>query len=315
MIMRKNLLLVSLTVVMLLTSCSKNESDALVSKVYFTNWNQCEALNTLKAYVEDVTDPKSANFIKEEDRIATFDMDGTFLAELYPTYFEYNLLEYRALDDPTYRDKAPEDVREAALDIRNYVRKGISLPSHFDMKHAHAAAKAYAGMTLAEFDKYVKAYAALPANGYPYHIIQPNRVIGMDVMLNSSEQGDEDGVNYTMGKEEYLVRTDSLLIKNLKTNKVRQISQEIGKVPVLSFGNSSGDAAMHNYCLSNKQYRTAVFMLVADDDARDHASLAEAAKREAKWRENGYTVISMKNDFKTIYGPEVQKVDFVYPKE
>ena len=285
-------------------------------------------------------------------------MDGTFLAELYPTYFEYNLLEYRALDDPTYRDKAPEDVREAALDIRNYVRKGISLPSHFDMKHAHAAAKAYAGMTLAEFDKYVKAYAALPANGFigmtygegiykpmldvfeylkdkgftyyvvsgsdrficrslvdPYHIIQPNRVIGMDVMLNSSEQGDEDGVNYTMGKEEYLVRTDSLLIKNLKTNKVRQISQEIGKVPVLSFGNSSGDAAMHNYCLSNKQYRTAVFMLVADDDARDHASLAEAAKREAKWRENGYTVISMKNDFKTIYGPEVQKVDFVYPEE
>ena len=308
--------------------------------------------------MEDVTDPKSANFIKEEDRIATFDMDGTFLAELYPTYFEYNLLEYRALDDPTYRDKAPEDVREAALDIRNFVRKGISLPSHFDMKHAHAAAKAYAGMTLAEFDKYVKAYAALPANGFigmtygegiykpmldvfeylkdkgftyyvvsgsdrficrslvdPYHIIQPNRVIGMDVMLNSSEQGDEDGVNYTMGKEEYLVRTDSLLIKNLKTNKVRQISQEIGKVPVLSFGNSSGDAAMHNYCLSNKQYRTAVFMLVADDDARDHASLAEAAKREAKWRENGYTVISMKNDFKTIYGPEVQKVDFVYPEE
>ena len=60
---------------------------------------------------------------------------------------------------------------------------------------------------------------------------------------------------------------------------------------------------------------TAVFMLVADDDARDHASLAEATKREAKWRENGYTVISMKNDFKTIYGPEVQKVDFVYPEE
>jgi hypothetical protein len=53
-------------------------------------------------------------------------------------------------------------------------------------------------------------------------------------------------------------------------------------------------------------------MLVADDDARDHASLAEAAKREAKWREAGYNIISMKNDFKTIYGPEVKKVDFVY---
>ena len=99
----------------------------------------------------------------------------------------------------------------------------------------------------------------------------------------------------------------------MKTNKVLQISQEIGKVPVLSFGNSSGDCAMHNYCLGNKKYRTAAFMLVADDDARDHADLAEGARREAKWREAGYHVISMKNDFRTIYGSEVKKVGFIFP--
>ena len=301
--MKKYCLFVSLTVVILLTGCSKRVTDTLVSKTYFTQWNECPALTALKDYVEDVTNPNSPNFIKAEDRIATFDMDGTFVAELYPTYFEYNMLEYRVLDDPAYRDKAPEDVRQTAQEIRDFVRKGTPLPAHFDMIHAHAAAKAYAGMTLAEFDKYVKDYAL--------HI-EPNRVIGMDVMLETNKQGEAVGVDYTMGKEEYLIRTDSLIIKNLKTNKVRQISQEIGKVPVLSFGNSSGDCAMHNYCLSNKQYRTAVFMLVADDDARDHASLAEAAKREAKWREAGYNIISMKNDFKTIYGPEVKKVDFVY---
>ena len=34
------------------------------------------------------------------------------------------------------------------------------------MIHAQAAAKAYAGMTLAQFDAYVKAYAAKPANGF-----------------------------------------------------------------------------------------------------------------------------------------------------
>ena len=335
--MKKTYLFVSLTVVILLTGCSKRVTDTLVSKTYFTQWNECPALTALRDYVEDVTNPNSPNFIKAEDRIATFDMDGTFVAELYPTYFEYN-----------------EDVRQTAQEIRDFVRKGTPLPAHFDMIHAHAAAKAYAGMTLAEFDKYVKDYAALPANGFtgmtygggfykpmldvfeylkdhgftyyvcsgsdrficralvdPLHI-EPNRVIGMDVMLETNKQGEAVGVDYTMGKEEYLIRTDSLIIKNLKTNKVRQISQEIGKVPVLSFGNSSGDAAMHNYCLSNKQYRTAAFMLVADDDARDHASLAEAAKREAKWREAGYNIISMKNDFKTIYGPEVKKVDFVY---
>ena len=335
-------------------SCGGDDNGAKPKKDYFTLWNTCEALTVLQEYVNDVTNPNSANFIKEEDRIATFDMDGTFIGELYPTYFEYNLLEYRALDDPEYKDKAPADVKETAQNIRDFVRYGTPLPDHFDMKHAYAAAKAYEGMTLKEFDTYVKKYAALPANGFrgmtygesfykpmlqvfeylkdhgfTYYVISgsdrficrtlveslgisPSRVIGMDVKLRSNKQGEEAGVNYTMGKEEYLVRTDELIIKNLKTNKVLQISQEIGKVPVLSFGNSSGDEAMHNYCMGNQKYRTATFMLVADDDLRDHADLAEGARREAKWRQNGYTVISMKNDFKTIYGESVIKTDFSF---
>ena len=342
-----------------LTSCSKDDNNTRAvqptTKEYFTLWNQCQALTVLQDYVKDVTNPNSPNFIREEDRIATFDMDGTFVGELYPTYFEYNLLEYRVLDDPAYKDIAPDDVKETAQEIRDFVRDGKKLPDHFDMKHAYAAAKAYSGMTLAEFDTYVKAYAMQPANGFSgmtygesfykpmlevfdylkangftYYVvsgsdrficralvesigIEPNRVIGMDVKLRSSSQGTEAGVDYTMGQKEDLVRTDELIIKNLKTNKVLQISQEIGKVPVLSFGNSSGDCAMHNYCMGNKTYKTATFMLVADDDARDHADLAEGAKREAKWRDAGYHIISMKNDFKTIYGPAVVKTDFTFP--
>ena len=104
------------------TSCSKNDDDNNVevpdTKNYFTLWNQCEALSALQEFVEDVTNPGSKNYIKPEDRIATFDMDGTFVGELYPTYLEYNLLEYRALDDPDYRDQAPDDVRETAQEIR-----------------------------------------------------------------------------------------------------------------------------------------------------------------------------------------------------
>jgi hypothetical protein len=178
----------------------------------------------------------------------------------------------------------------------------------------------------------LEVFDYLKDNGFTYYVIsgsdrficrslveslgiEPNRVIGMDVCLMANKQGEKPGVDYNMEKNEYLVRTDSLIIKNLKTNKVLQISQEIGKVPVLSFGNSSGDCAMHNYCLSNQKYRTATFMLVADDDARDHADLAEGARREALWREAGYTVISMKNDFRTIYGPGVEKTDFTFPDD
>lgn len=219
-----------------MTSCDKNDNPVVtpVSKTYFPSWNACEALTALQAYVEDVTNPQSPHFISVEDRIATFDMDGTFVGELYPTYFEYNLLEYRVLDDEAYRDRAPEDVREAAQAIRDFVRHGKALPEHFDM------------------------------------------------------------------------------IKNLKTNKVLQITQEIGKVPVLSFGNSSGDCAMHNYCLGNKTHRSAAFMLTADDEGRDHANAAKALKLGEQWRAAGYYVISMKHDFKTIYGPGVEKTDFSF---
>ena len=341
------------------TSCATKDNEQTVAptpptKDYFPSWNDCDALTILKNYVEDVTNPQSANYIPEADRIATFDMDGTFIGELYPTYFEYNMLEYRALDDPSYKDQAPADVVEAAQDIRNFVRYGMPLPSHFDMKHAYAAAKAYAGMTIAQFDAYVKAYGTKPANGFTgmtygqsfyvpmlevmdylkdkgftYYVvsgsdrficrslvqslgIEPNKVIGMDVCFMANKQGEEAGVDYTMGTDEYLVRTDSLIIKDLKTNKVLLINQEIGKVPVLSFGNSSGDCAMHNYCKSNQKYRTATFMLIADDDQRDHADLEETARRTQKWIENQYTIISMKHDFKTIYGPGVVKTDFIF---
>lgn len=342
-------------VAVMLGGCSKDDDNSVVQPKTenFTLWNQCEALSVLQEYVTDVTNPSSRNFIKEEDRIVTFDMDGTFVGELYPSYFEYNMLEYRVLDDPTYKDIAPEDVRETAQEIRDFVRNGKKLPDHFDMKHAYAAAKAYAGMTLAEFDAYVKAYAAKPANGFKgmtygesfykpmlqvfdylrangftFYVIsgsdrficralvdaigiEPNRVIGMDVKLRSRKQGSEEGVNYTMGKEEDLIRTDELIIKNLKTNKVLQITQEIGKVPVLSFGNSGGDCAMHNYCLSNK-YRCEAFMLIADDEARDHANREKALKLGTQWRESGYHVISMRDDFKTIYGDGVEKTDFTF---
>jgi hypothetical protein len=53
-------------------------------------------------------------------------------------------------------------------------------------------------------------------------------------------------------------------------------------------------------------------MLIADDDARDHADREKALKLADQWRESGYHVISMKDDFKTIYGDGVSKVDFQF---
>lgn len=59
------------------TSCNKTDNPVVVptptptptplQREFFPNWNKCEALTVLQEYVEDVTNPKSANFISAED--------------------------------------------------------------------------------------------------------------------------------------------------------------------------------------------------------------------------------------------------------
>ena len=314
----------------------------------FTLWNKdAPALNALLDYVEAVTDPDSADFIPEMDRIAVFDMDGTLMGELYPTYLEYYMLAWRILKDPTIEPDAEmlevgRLLRDCALDN--------SFPADMPMRHAEQAARAYAGMTLNEFADFVTKILVreadgfegmtygecfylpmvelveyLQENGFTCYVcsgsdrficrvfiegmldIPYNNVIGMDVQLEATEQGDEAGLDHTFSIGEDVVRTDRLLIKNLKTNKVLQIAQEIGQRPVLSFGNSSGDTSMHNYVIGGNPYRSMAFMLVADDDTRDYGSPEKAASLREKWEAAGYQVISMADDWTTIYGEDVRK--------
>ena len=53
-------------------------------------------------------------------------------------------------------------------------------------------------------------------------------------------------------------------------------------------------------------------MLIADDEERDHANAEKARTLGEQWKQNGYYVISMHDDFKTIYGHNVEEADFVF---
>jgi hypothetical protein len=133
------------------------------------------------------------------------------------------------------------------------------------------------------------------------------QIIGMDVDVEATNEDGADGLKYVYTSEDNIVRTDRLLVKNLKMNKVKAIVREIGRQPVLSFGNSSGDVSMHNYTIFNNRYRSAAFMLIADDGERDYGSAEKVQPLKEKWEESGYHVISMKDDFRTIYGDDVVK--------
>ena len=85
------------------------------------------------------------------------------------------------------------------------------------------------------------------------------------------------------------------------------IAQEIGEQPVLSFGNSTGDASMAEYTTSNNPYKSLAFMLCCDDTERENGNAEKADKMYSLCEEFDWVPISMKNDWTTIYGDGVTK--------
>lgn len=305
------------------------------------------ALEALIDYVESVTDETSPDYIPPVDRIAVFDMDGTVYGELFPTYLEYYMLAWRILKDPsiepdaemlkvgrTLRDCAldnsfPEDmpVQHAIQAARAYAGLTLNEFADFVTEILLRDVDGFEGMTYGEafYQPILEVVEYLQENEFKVYIVSGSdrficrtlieghmdipyeNIIGMDVALEATNQNGVDGLDYVYTAEDDVIRSDRLLIKNLKMNKVCQIAQEIGRQPVLSFGNSGGDVSMHMYTISNNVYKSAAFMLVADDDVRDYGNPEKAEELREQWDEKGFNVISMKNDFRTIYGEDVVK--------
>ena len=305
----------------------------------------------LEAYMKDITDESSPDFIPVENRIAVFDLDGTLFCETDPVYFDHMLFMHRVLEDPNHT--ASEFELQVAEKVQEFIDTG-SYPEGLDNLHGQGVASAFQGMTIREFYDYVKAYGNTPSPGYTnmnrgdafylpmveiieylqensfqtyivsgtdrlivrgvmeglsFLHIPANQIIGSDELLVSSNQGDTDGLDYVYTDEDELVLAGEFIIKNLKMNKVTVIAQEIGIQPVLAFGNSSGDASMAEYTVSNNPYRAMAFMLCCDDTERENGDEAKAAKMVKTCEENGWIPISMKNDWITIYGDEVQRTE------
>ena len=129
----------------------------------FQYWNKDSAsFQALTNYVKDVTNKKSPNFIPVEDRIAVFDMDGTLLGERTPSYFEWMMYVHRALEDPTYTP-APED-RAYAQVVKDAIY-AHAIPGDMERKEAKSQAAVFAGMTIPEYDDYVRQFMETPAEG------------------------------------------------------------------------------------------------------------------------------------------------------
>ena len=137
--------------------------------------------------------------------------------------------------------------------------------------------------------------------------IPPSQMIGSDESFVATNQGDKDGLDYTFTKDDKVITGGEFIIKNLKMNKVSVIEREIGQQPVLCFGNSSGDGAMANFTITNNKYQSGAYLLCCDDLERENGNQKKADSMRESCEKNGWTAVSMKDDWKTIYGDNVTR--------
>ena len=311
-------------------------------------WNDSAKLKSeLTSYVKDVTKEGGKDYIPVADRIAVFDFDGTLFNETDPYYFDFMLYMYRVTEDPEYKDKASDFEKEVANRILAVVNGAKDDALMQD--HGRAIATAFQGMTIDEFNEYVRKFMQmdmpsytglqrgdgfykpmlqvidyLEANDFKVFIVTGTdyiinrglvsnstllntpmeQIIGSNQSIVGANQAGKDGFEYTL-RDDKVVLGNEFLIKNLNMNKVSAIVQKIGKQPVLAFGNSSSDASMLNYAINNNNYKAGAYMLCCDDLDRENGNTSKAEKMVKESEENRWTPVSMKNDWKTIYGDGV----------
>ncbi|MBO7191295.1 MAG: haloacid dehalogenase-like hydrolase [Elusimicrobiaceae bacterium] len=324
----------------LLTSgCAHTPKDNL------SLWNNtAPAKQALVNYVQTVTNPKSPDFIPVENRVAVFDLDGTLILETDPTYFDWALFEHRVLDDPDY---TPTDEQLAAArasrekgifpslnanreKMVSQAYQGMTVREFYQFVRAFMEEDqpGFVGMKrgdifyrpMLEVVKYLVEHKftiyicsgtdrltvrPLLEKNMPYI---PNRqILGSDSTIIASRQGDEDGLVYTFKKGDELVLGGKNLVKNLQMNKVALIEQEIGQQPVLAFGNTFSDASMVNYTINGNKYKALGFMLMCDDLEREYGNVKKAEKMREDCDTYGWICVSMRNDWKTIYGERIKR--------
>ena len=137
-----------------------------------------------------------------------------------------------------------------------------------------------------------------------------DHVIATDVPYVASGKGDEPADKYNMGADEAIVLGAPLDdVECGKSGKPAAIAREIGKRPVLAFGNSNGDYSMLNYAEGNPNHTGMGFFVVCDDTVREYGSDEKAAEYYEEVAKQGWTAFSMANDWATIYGEGVQKTE------
>ena len=327
-------LFLKLTFVLLLFVSTAFAADPLPS------WNDTAPKKAIIAFVEDVTKPGSRDFVPVEERIATFDNDGTLWAE-QPIYFQYYFVFDRikalASQHPEWINQEP-----FASVLKGDLNSALAGGDHALMAMLMAT---QSGITTDEFKKVVKYWIStarhlktkrlytemvyqpmlellvyLRANGFKTYIVSGGSVEFMRPWSERVYGIPPEQVIGTSTKMKFELRNGMPVLVELpelnfiddREGKPVGIESYIGRRPIASFGNSDGDLQMMQWTAAGSGARFCLYVHHTDVErewAYDRQSVIgrfDKALDEALAK--GWIIVDMKNDWKIIYPGDKQKL-------
>ena len=307
------------------------------------SWNDGATKKAIVDFVQATTTQGSPTFVPPAERIATFDQDGTLWVEK-PMYTQviYCLERVPVLVKarPELADVEPFKTvmsgdREAIARLPTEDLEKILALTLTGMSVDEFRAEVAKWFDTARDPRWKRPYTELTykpmqevlqylrANAFKTYIVTGGgqdfvRVYAERVYDIPPEQivGTAGGTKYDYGKDgkPVLIKEAKLLLNDNYGGKPEGIHLMIGRRPLAAFGNSTGDREMLEYAKAGSGARLSM-LLLHDDAVREYAygpaqglqdskvgTFTQQLYEEAK--KSGWTVISMKNDWKRIFAFE-----------
>lgn len=297
------------------------------------SWNDGATKKAIMEFVAAVTTSGSPDYVAPEDRIATFDNDGTLWTE-QPMYtqlaFALDRVKAMAVEHPEWKDKQPfkavlDGDLKALAEAGEHGLLELVMATHSGMTTDEFAKIVTEWLATAKHPKFHKPYtelvyqpmlellAYLRANDFKTYIVSgggvefmrpwSNRIYGIppeQVVGSSIKTAFEmrDG-------RPLLFRQPEINFIDDKAGKPVGIHQYIGRQPIAAFGNSDGDLQMLQWTTLAGGRRFGLIVHHTDAEreyAYDRKSpfgkLDKALDAAAL---NHWTVVDMKQDWKVVF--------------
>jgi phosphoglycolate phosphatase-like HAD superfamily hydrolase len=324
---KQHLLASALVCALALTTTIARAADSLPS------WNDGAAKKSIVEFVQKVTKEGGADFVPPAERIAVFDNDGTLWAE-QPMYFQFlfalDRVKALAPQHPEWKTQEPF----ASL-LKGDVKGALTGGERAMLQIVMAT---HAGNTTEEFEQIVKDWittakhpktkrpytemvyqpmlellAHLRANGFKTFIVSGGGIDFMRPWTEAVYGIPPEQVVGSSAKTKFELRDGKPVIVRLpelnfiddNVGKPIGIHQHIGRRPIAAFGNSDGDLQMLQWTAAGSGPRFCLYVHHTDAerewayDRESHIGRLDKGLDEANAK--GWTVVSIKNDWKSIF--------------